>query len=625
MKRVARLIAVVAVLGIVAAACSSSGGSGSPSANASGSTPQPGGTLTMATVSDVSAAMDPAKEYYQVSFELFRCCLLRNLYSTNGQDVKAGGSELRPDLASGPPQVSSDGLTWTIPIKSGIHYAPPFDKTEITAGDFVRALEREADPNASSGGYSFYYTVIKGFSDFGAGKAKTISGLKVIDDHTLQITVTEPTGDLGWRLAMAATSPIPPSDAGPLGAAEGHTKDYGRYLVASGPYMFQGADQIDYSQPASKQKPAAGYIPGRSMVLVRNPAWDATTDDLRPAYPNEIQMTIGGQTPDLYNQVEANTLDFVIDPPPADVLKKYATDPTLKGQLSIHPQNAVSYMSFNLGVPPFDDIHIRKAVNWALDKAGGRQLAGGDLVGTNAGHIFPDGLLNNLLLGYNPYGTPGDHGSVTDAQKEIALSKYDTNHDGVCDADVCKNVLAMTSTTDPAPKIAELWAQNLAPLGITLNVKALTTTTMYSKCNNLPEQVPVCLAVGWIQDYPDAYTFGPPLFGGSKYGALYPGCCNYDALGATPQEMSKWGYSVTSVPSVDDKLAACSALIVGDARTQCWADLDKYLMEDVVPWAPRTFTNDTSIWSSNVTNFSYDEFGGMAAPDRFALANASGS
>ena len=62
----------------------------------------------------------------------------------------------------------------------------------------------------------------------------------------------------------------------------------------------------------------------------------------------------------------------------------------------------------NLGVPPFDDVHVRKAVNWAWNKAGGRQIAGGPLVGMNAGHVFPDGLLNNLLKDYNPYATPDD-------------------------------------------------------------------------------------------------------------------------------------------------------------------------------------------------------------------------
>ena len=143
---------------------------------------------------------------------------------------------------------------------------------------------------------------------------------------------------------------------------------------------------------------------------------------------------------------------------------------------------------------------------------------------------------------------------------------------------------------------------------------------MYSKCNLLSDRVPICLAAGWIQDYPDPYTFGPPLFGSES---LYPSCCNYAALGASPSQLKKWGYSVTSVPSVDDKLAECSAIAVGDARTQCWANFDKYMMEQVVPWVPRTFPNEDEITSSNVVNYSFDEFGGIIALDHIAVASGS--
>ena len=136
-----------------------------------------GGTINMAAVGDVSAAFDPAKEYYQLSFEYLPVLPAPHAlrHERPGRSTQ-GGSELRPDLATDLPTVSDDGLTWTIPIKPGVHYAPPFDDVEITAGDFIRAMEREADPAASSGGYSFYYSAIEGFDDFGAGDATTISG-----------------------------------------------------------------------------------------------------------------------------------------------------------------------------------------------------------------------------------------------------------------------------------------------------------------------------------------------------------------------------------------------------------------------------------------------------------------
>ena len=75
-------------------------------------------------------------------------------------------------------------------------YAPPKEDTEITAQDFIRAMERTANPKANVGGYSFYYSVIEGFDDFGAGDADTISGLAAPDTHTLEITTTSPIGDI---------------------------------------------------------------------------------------------------------------------------------------------------------------------------------------------------------------------------------------------------------------------------------------------------------------------------------------------------------------------------------------------------------------------------------------------
>src|SRR5687768_8029695 len=144
LKRVLRLIAVVTVLGLVAAACGDDGGTGddatdTPSADAENLA---GGTLTMAMLADVTAAFDPQKEYYSVTWEYYRCCLLRNLMSYEGVPTDEGGADIHPDLAVDEPEQSEDGLTWTYQIKPGIMYAPPKEDVEITAQDFIRALER---------------------------------------------------------------------------------------------------------------------------------------------------------------------------------------------------------------------------------------------------------------------------------------------------------------------------------------------------------------------------------------------------------------------------------------------------------------------------------------------------
>ena len=151
----------------------------------------------------------------------------------------------------------------------------------------MRAIERTGDPRIvdgvswPDGGYPSYFSVICGFDEFRDGRAGSISGLETPDEHTLVVRLEEPTGDLLHRFALPATAPIPE------GAAAGH-RDYGPFLVSSGPYMIEGSESRDLSLPPREQTPAAGFVEGvaegvevleaGSLSLVRNPSWDPETD-----------------------------------------------------------------------------------------------------------------------------------------------------------------------------------------------------------------------------------------------------------------------------------------------------------------------------------------------------------
>ncbi|MFB3739117.1 MAG: hypothetical protein ACE14W_09170, partial [Candidatus Velamenicoccus archaeovorus] len=101
--------------------------------------------------------------------------------------------------------------------------------------------------------------------------------------------------------------------------------------------------------------------------------------------------------------------------------------------------------------------------------------------------------------------------------------------------------------------------------------------------------------------------------------SIYPSCCNYSLVGASAADLKKWDYTVTSVPSVDDKLRECAA-DTGDTRIQCYADVDKELMENVVPWVPYLFDNNIDLTSQRIVNYSFDQFAGLAALDQLALS-----
>jgi hypothetical protein len=89
------VIAVVTVLGLVGAACGDDGAEPGPTEEPGQNTEElKGGTLNMAMLADVTAAFDPQKEYYSVTWEYYRCCLLRNLMSYEGVPTDEGGAEI---------------------------------------------------------------------------------------------------------------------------------------------------------------------------------------------------------------------------------------------------------------------------------------------------------------------------------------------------------------------------------------------------------------------------------------------------------------------------------------------------------------------------------------------------
>jgi len=623
MTKALRAVALVAVLALVGVAC---GGADDPvedtETTAPGAEPQQGGTLTIAMDSDVTATMDPQIEYYQLPFAYFRCCLLRTLYSYNGLDQDQGGIEAFPDLATGEPEVSDDGLTYTVTIKEGLMYAPPLDDVEITAEDFIRPIMRGY---TVGGPYMNYYDVIEGAAEYAAGDADEISGMRAVDDHTLEVTLTEPIGDFEYRWAMPAAAPIPPNpddQNAPFGVAEGHDESYGPFLVATGPYMFEGSENLDFSAPPDEQEAVSGYRTGRSMLMVRNPSWDQ--DELRKAYVDQIDVSIqpGAEGSVLEKQVANDEFDTVfsngISP---ETLQTFQSDPELSDQIHMHPSFGNYFLSMNLAVPPFDDIHVRKAVNYAINKEGWRRFSGGEVSGSIATHFTPDSLLNDLLTDYDPYPTPDHTGADSEeglaaAMEEMRQSKYDTDGDGLCDAPECEGILTIGVVGTEAEAADALIAANLEKIGLGVDLRSLENSAAYNRIFDPKNQVALVTFAGWLMDYPDAYTFyWFPNYGGnilSQYNT------NYSMIGATPEQLEEHGYDASiQVPSMDEKIEECIAA-TDDARTQCWAEADQMLAEEIVAYVPLIISQNVQIHSSCLTNYQWATFDSQTAFDQVA-------
>ncbi len=612
MSRHLRLVAAAAVLTLAAAACgnnsSSTSTGGSPSGG--GSAPVAGGTLHAVMTQDFFHGLDPTQEYYSVSWEALQCCLARSLLSYNGKPADQGGATPEPDIATGMPQVSSDGLTYTLTIKDGVKFGDPLNR-QVTATDFVNSFNRLADSSVNTPGYSYYYTDITGFQDVLDGKTKTVSGVTAVDSKTLQIKLDQANPDMLYLLAMPATAPMPSE------ALKYHYKgtEYGQFLVSTGPYQYDGMTGLDLSS----KNPPSGMDIGRNYVFVRNPSYDASTDTLRKAYPDRIEIQVGGETQTLLDKVAAGGADWCIDClATSATLQKYGNDPNLVDKVKIYPADSLSYIGLNIFQPPFDDVHVRKAVNWAVDKNALWTLAGGDPAGIIAGHFIPPSMMGNQLATYDPYATPGNKGSVADAKKEMALSKYDKNGDGICDPGLaaCTVTDLIVSNDNDQLKGAQILQQSFAPIGIKLDIKQLAYNALVTKCATLASHTAFCGAA-WGKDYPSPYTYFFPLLDGGENGS------NYSFMGTTAADLQKAGYPVPAggIPSISDKITACRNTAIGTAQDTCWANLDKYVTETIVPVIPRRFPTNIDVLGANIDNYSYNQFTGVGAFDQMSLVN----
>jgi peptide/nickel transport system substrate-binding protein len=614
---------LVAATLVVLAACASGGPERRPAADDASLR---GGTLRVA-VSDFSLGnvdLDPQRAYTNLSWELFRCCLLRTLYSYNGRPTELGGAVPRPDLAAGRPQISPDGLTWTFRLRVGLRYAPPFGTTPITAPDLVRAMERTARVTSPQVGYPFYYDVIRGFQDYATGATDSIVGLETPDDRTLVVRLDRVTSDLAYRFSLPATAPIPE------GADEGHDDDYARFLVASGPYMVEGSDRLDPSAPPNDQKPLAGYVPHElsdegavepgSLVLVKNPSWDRAADRLRAGYPARIELTLGGLDDEQIAQsVDAAEIDLAFgDSSPFEQVERYRDDPSLEDRLFINPNDVGFAFSMNLAVPPFDDVHVRRAVAYAIDEATLVEMLSRPPhipiahEGSVATHIAPDSIEGSLLRAFDPY--PGDPAG---AREEMGASSYDRTGDGRCDSRVCRDVRVLVMDAGIVPDQARAIRDDLVDVGIDLALEVRPIQQFFDAVHNPREHVAMAIPYPWAKDFPEGAGWFQGLFDSSGLEGS-----NTSLLGATSRQLREWGYSVTSVPSVDDRLQVCIER-QGVAKIECWAELDQYLMTEVVSRVPYMFLEHAQVVSERVVAYSFDQFSALPALDRIALAPGS--
>jgi peptide/nickel transport system substrate-binding protein len=528
-----------------------------------------GGTLRVLSGGDI-IGMDTAVNYTPEGLAIART-FARTLYGYNLSGPPDQVTVPVPDIASGPPELSPDRRTYTFRLRPGVRYAPPVDR-EVTATDFITAIQRLYDRKTPSSGQQ-YADLIAGAEAFAAGKAERISGLAAPDPHTLQITLDRPAGDFLWILTQPFFAPVP----GEYAAHYAVGANYDGHVVGSGPY-----------NPTT-------WIPGRLVVLVRNPNWDPATDPLRKAWVDRIQIKLGVTIASIQRAIQREDADLSLTSHvPQSQLAALRADPQRSRRLSVNPTACQWFLA--LGTNPkagaIADVRVRRAVNYAIDKVAyrdalaGRYAATGELAST---------ILAPGSLGYHPYDlypTPGGRGDPAKARALLAQAGY-------------PNGLTLSFATLGSDRFAAARKpieESLARAGIDLKTNLYERDALYEKSLSIPAKR--------LEHQLGHTAWCPDFLGDNARGTIMP---QYD--GRIDPAVSG-NFSEYDNPEVNRLIDR--ALAEGDRprRAAMWGQIDQRIMRDA-PLVPLIWESDSYLWASRVHGWVFDPW--LSTPDLTAV------
>ena len=483
-KRFAALAAVALAAGGLAAC----GGSSSSNTAASSGKPVYGGTLRIVAASGPDH-IDPVPAYTTYDYMLERG-YARQLLSYPDDPATSTTSPAwkkattpEADVATVVPSVANGGITnggktYTFHIKPGVDW----DSTpvrQVTADDFIREFKAFCNPAPGGfvGNIDYYEATIAGLTSYCnketayfASKShpvtassvanfqntNTISGMSAPNSMTLQINLTAPASDFLYIMSMPFTSARP--------------VEYDKYLPNS--------LQLDQHTLSDGPYKITSYLPGKSITMVRNPAWKQSTDKLRHQYVSTVQVTEGvtsaqTQLTDMEAGSEDLPMDTSINPPSLPGLEaSHKPNFSINAWTDIFP-----YVVFNLRSPnsggAMSKLLVRQAVEYGIDKSAVQKVYGGPSVTQQLNSVIPPG--NTGALTTTPYPQLNGGANTPKCKADLKAAGYKS---------LTLNYLYQNDSVNTS--VFTAIQASLKQCGITLNGKAEPASSFFTDLGNAP-------------------------------------------------------------------------------------------------------------------------------------------
>ncbi|TXS57859.1 ABC transporter substrate-binding protein [Streptomyces sp. t39] len=436
-----------------------------------------GGTLKLVSSSDADS-WDPARSYYGWVWNMQR--LYTRTLLTYAPEPGGKGLELVPDLAASQPEVSSDGRTYKLTLRSGLTFE---DGSPITSADVKYGIERTFAQDVVSGGPTYLVEKLdqgQGYKGPFKGGAAGLKSVETPDDRTIVFKLAEADSQFPYLLTLGTTAPVP--------RAKDTRGEYGTKPVSSGPYRFDT------------------YEPGQRLVLVRNENWSAATDPLRKALPDRVELTVAADSEAADALLLAGDAD--LDASQTGLSQqsviKVLGDEKLKADADNPHSGYLRMVTMISKTAPLNNADCRKAVVYATGTDGLRSARGGPSFGSLHGNTLPPTLLG--ADAYDPFG-------VAEGKPQLEKAAEALKACGKPDGFTVKAAVRSGNVKDVT--VAAALKNQLKAAGITLEVEQFEDFGAYYSAIGSPSTLKQknigVLVLGWGADYPTGAGFLQPL------------------------------------------------------------------------------------------------------------------